>query len=256
VEAQEEVFKIMQGDSFIRFLKSFCQGLTYASSLNDLQVTLPDSLFDEFLAEIEESNGWKFVEINKGVKIWKKSYKGTSFKASRGFIVIDVPPTEVIALLNDIQMNKKLDPQLEKISLVQDLGGGISIIHMLYSFGALLIKKRDAVCMMMKRHHPKKGDTFIWRSVSRNDLPPDKDIIRMEIESSGFSVQSEGNLPNKTKVTYCLQIDPKGNIPETFLKKNRNSKPLILHRMKKYLERGQPEKSKIAQLFRSSKQED
>ena len=65
----------------------------------------------------------------------------------------------------------------------------------------------------------------------------DDKAIKGHIEISGFVCNPSGK--NKCKLTYLIQVDPKGNIPKILVEKNMVKDVLKIVKMKKEIENGE-----------------
>eukprot|EP00742_Colponemidia_sp_Colp-10_P013388 GILJ01015122.1.p1 GENE.GILJ01015122.1~~GILJ01015122.1.p1 ORF type:complete len:173 (+),score=22.75 GILJ01015122.1:354-872(+) len=129
----------------------------------------------------------------------------------RGEAVITAPVRAIHDFMWELDNYKTIDKMLKDAKVLEDLGGGRRVVHASFS-SPWPLTDRD----------------FVWQnnnllvdgvgyaggsSVSHRLAPEREDHVRGEILTSGYVWRSIANDDKRCRMTYLIQVDPKGYIP-------------------------------------------
>jgi len=234
-DAQESVLQTMQNDSFVRFTTQFANGVLFATVVPGFYVPeVPKELFEKFLLECEESNGWEFVKMKNEVKIHTKERRGSEMKCLRSSLEMDFSADDILRVLTESD-HKAFDSSLEKRTIVAQLGEGLKVVHHQYHGIPVIVNKRDFVALEMQMLDPERGYAVLYQSSEPNNIPVKKGVIRIEVESTGFLIVPLS--ARRSNLIFVGEIVPNGGARKIMLKMIRNFRALIVYRIKRLLEK-------------------
>jgi len=154
---------------------------------------------------------WSLKKEKNGIKIYTRSFEGSSFNEFKGVIVI--PNSSVIAILEvilDVKNYESLFPDCMKPKVLKQDGKWYDI-HYIQTKGPFPVKDRDSVFEQKTELDENEKYARITLSPLPDYIPENKDMVRVR-EGVGFWELTEDGAKNVT-VIYQFHGEPGGEIP-------------------------------------------
>lgn len=162
----------------------------------------------ELLSYCENLLGWENMSKSCGVHTYRKTTT-YGIHMLRVDCIVNTNADNVIQLLVDNDRKKEWDENYLEGHVVADLGPGIRILYNKFA-APWPVSDRDFVFAV--KHFEIDGKTvFAGKSIEIAELPPNGNAVRGLIHASGFIVEPLSM--NTTRVSYFVNVDPKGCIP-------------------------------------------
>jgi hypothetical protein len=154
---------------------------------------------------------WQLKKEKSGIKIYTRSFEGSSFEEFKGLTVIPgLTLTKVLEVILDVKNYDRLFPDCMNPKILKQAGKWYDI-HYIQTKGPFPVKDRDSV-FEQRTEIDKNGKHARVTLIPLPDyIAENKDMVRVR-NGSGFWELEEDNNGN-VKVTYQFHGEPGGNIP-------------------------------------------
>jgi len=236
--AANEVFKRMKGEQFPKFTKS----MFYLSMYNQMMLRkgceLPDELWKGFKQSAEggKDDGWEYVTETKGVLINKKTFGNSDFNCVRGSGVLPISPEELYVFTRDLPLRQGWEKLYKDAQIIEQLDSKTEIVHLEYkapAWAKAVFNPHDFVVIKSERREADGSIIVMSRSVVHKDVPVQKGYVRDELEVSGWVIRPCGL--DACVVIYLNQVQM--GIPKWAEALMMKERPLIIHRVRKFIEK-------------------
>lgn len=244
-EAQSGIIKLLEQQQLPRFMKSMFYITMYNSMIARAPYELPDLLWKEFeiAAEGTEENGWEYVSEKKGVLIHKKKFEGSEMTCVRGSGVIPIPPDELYVFAVSTPLRFHWENLYSQGRIVERLDSKTVICHHCYKppKWAKMYKGHEVLLVRTERRGNDGTIMVLNRSVVHKEAQEGKTHVRDELEVSGFVIRPCG--ATSSVIIYVNQCKMNG-IPKWAESRYMNKRPLLLHNIRKFVEKELKDKKK------------
>ncbi|CDW87005.1 UNKNOWN [Stylonychia lemnae] len=150
-------------------------------------------------------------EKSKDFIIWQRNtQRGVKCMKALGYI--DHSVNDIVNCFNDDRYRIYYDPGFDFASLLESIVPEQTKIRYLRTKKVAVVSARDIVFINHRERYPDGSVTIINYSIDRDDLQPTvKNAIRVWLHLSGWKFEYVS--PQRTKVTYILDIELRGNLP-------------------------------------------
>jgi len=213
--------------------------------IHRLPYELPDQLWKELIlcADGTEVGGWEYVTEKKGVLVHRRRFTGSPMICLRGSSVIPIPPEELYVFTVSIELRSKWDI-IAAGRVLEKLDDKTVICQYSYDPPKLLspmFNGHDFLILRTERREPDGTIMVLSRSVVHRDAAVEKGYTRDEIDISGFIIRPCG--ATSSVVIYVNQASM-GGIPKWAEEGYINKRPLMLAKMRKFVEKELKDKKK------------
>mmetsp|Transcript_1502 Transcript_1502/g.1700 ORF Transcript_1502/g.1700 Transcript_1502/m.1700 type:complete len:234 (+) Transcript_1502:25-726(+) len=202
----------------------------------------------EDLSNLAASDGWNLVKEQYNITISSKIVEGSPLNVMRGELEFDFSVEEVGLAISDIPGRKEWDRLLVEVPKVLSQWEDKKVMIGYMKFiGQWPIAQRDmCVLMSFKRTDGENSKALcIGTSIVNPGCPEVNGIVRANILASGFVLEPLG--PNKTKVTYLIQLELGGWIPAWVTNFVGTEAPLALGRLLRVMRQKRDAQKKTAE---------
>lgn len=192
---------------------------------------------DEGLNKLRElstgDEGWKADKEKEGVSIHHRYVEGSSIVMMRGKLEIPASAKAVLECTEDLETRKQWDELFIEGSNVETLDDSHQVLHFKFKSGTMMVSNRDFVMARSVRTNDDGTIVANHVSIEHPDVGENKGFVRGEIDVSGYFIEPLSD--SSCRVTYVVQLDPKGWVPTAAVNLVAVKQPLVLARMKKHL---------------------
>ena len=199
--------------------------------------SLVDKIVEDFLARCDpnDEDTWYAYGEQRGVRMWALQPRATGNSAYVGVLgerVISASVGDVFDVVWQLGARRSVEPQLETVSLVEQLGPQTRVEHLAYS--AVWPTNRRDFCRLVHWRDLDGGVRVVATTSYEHPLRPVlKDAVTAHILVSGFLLRPVGN---SCRVTYVIIVDPRiSGIPRRVVQSTSVLQALILDRIESYL---------------------
>lgn len=176
--------------------------------------------------------GWDEVMTKHEIRIFRKRGSLHKFK---GEGVIRMPPEEVQRVLLDVGLSSQWDGMCREAGVVERVDDSTRVVYLRYRARKCLMTSSRDLCVVHS-HALREDGTFVLAgaSVEHPKCPPRADTVRAELSCGGWIVRSAAG-GQHSHVTYVVQIDARGGVPERLLREVAMRVPLSIHYLGEWL---------------------
>jgi len=154
---------------------------------------------------------WSLKKEKDGIKIYTRSFNGSSFNEFKGVTVIQNSSLmKVLDIILDVKNYDSLFPDCMNPEVLKQ-NGKWSSIHYIQTKGPLTLKDRDSIFEQKTALDKTERHALVTLNSLPNYIPEKKDIVRVR-EGTGFWEITEDGSENVT-VVYQFHGEPGGGIP-------------------------------------------
>jgi len=192
-----------------------------------------------------KGDGWSFYSQKDSVHIYRKVDSG-QIQLVKGHGLIRAPPSKVYDLISQLEKRPEIDELCEGGEIVESINATTKIGYLRFATTYYCQKtKRDFVTLSHSRYIPDQNAyVVVGQSVTHKSCPEKPDYIRAEIFLSGWILRpyvrtvepNSTSAPQETDATYVVHTDLKGMVPGWLKNLVMAKQPLLIDRVRKYLE--------------------
>lgn len=156
---------------------------------------------------------WEELSNEDGIVVWSREVPGTSLVEFRGRGLVKSPIKHLIAILRDQDRKTEWMANCVGNHAIEYLPGNKMVIYNRVGSPAPLVDDRDTVLQTEARFDVAARTVELsFQETKHPKMPAVEDVVRMP-KTRGFW-RLEYKDPNLTMVTYQVQADPGGSIPQ------------------------------------------
>jgi len=189
--------------------------------------------YEKFMELYYNSKDWKQVLNSKSHDLavyWKKS-EVESLVSFKGAVTIPVCMEEAYSMLEDMKIYLKFDKRVSICDRIDQYSDSQSDWH-LQTAPIFPFEARDFLFTRF-RHFGESQSIYFGYAINREDKPIPNGVVRGKISGSGFILDRESD-PNRLTLTYIVQFNPKGSMPNWFVSWSGNDFLEVLKSLSKY----------------------
>jgi len=189
--------------------------------------------YEKFMELYQTTKDWKQVLNSKSHDLtvyWKKS-EVDSLVSFKGSVPIPVSMEEAYSMLEDMKIYLKFDKRVSVCDRIDQYSDSQSDWY-LQTSTIFPFEARDFLFTRF-RHFGESQSIYFGYAINREDKPIPNGFVRGRISGSGF-VLDKGEDPNKVILTYIVQFNPKGSMPNWFVSWSGNDFLEVLKSLSKY----------------------
>ncbi|MFP4039200.1 MAG: START domain-containing protein [Desulfosudaceae bacterium] len=154
---------------------------------------------------------WELMDTRDGIATYKKELEGTDVCRFKAIAFVDAPMAVIGAVLSDVENYPQWVPQCRQVKELRSDGERDKILYFQMD-SPFPYKSRDMVVENTSEYQLDKGYVKISFQLSEKmEVPvPDK-FVRLPHMNGYYRFEYFG--PGKTRMTYCYEGDPGGNVP-------------------------------------------
>jgi len=159
----------------------------------------------------------------------------------RGDTIIDATPQKIVDRLADLDKRKEWDSLFQSrkvVKMISDEGNGnrVFISHMMFDSPNSMVTPRDFSTLTASTFDKKTGNAILLsKSIVHKDIPEQTGYVRGDLLNSGYIIQPNNPEQTQCKVTYIVQLDPKGWIPMPIVSLVSKQQPMTLARLRDFI---------------------
>jgi len=218
----------------------------------DLSV-IDDLFFSEVvaIADIKEylkgecTIQWKSIGEKNGVSMYYAVDQYSSNHFFKGVGLIPVSVEKLAPQIRNIQNMLLIDPMCKSVGTVRTLDDFRHIYTAKFKMPTFTWH-RDFCWLAIDIYKPDGTYASLGKSIVTSDCPPDPDHVRAEMNVCGYVAQKTNN-PDEAKLTYLVQVNPKGWLPAwivNYVAKSQAYNPGIIKELALKLAEQEKEKEK------------
>lgn len=170
-----------------------------------LALTIPPAL-----ADITEGS-WYEVGENNSVKLWRLDVPGETLPGFRGEILIEGPAEAVLAQVQDVDSHTEWMYRCAEARGVEKLDEHSTIAYNRTDSPWPAADRDVVVKTRVSRDEGGKVLQMTFRNVESDQVPREEGVVRMPRLEGAYTMTEVG--PNRTRVTYQVEVDIGGRIP-------------------------------------------
>ncbi len=152
---------------------------------------------------------WQLIRDESGIQLYSTSVESSPVNKVRASVVIDVPLSDVVGALNDVDFYLRWVPYLQQAKrLTDDSPQGYLIYN--YFDAPWPAHDRDYV-YRVKLTQDAHSAIYRLHSEESELMPPQKHVVRAELIECQYQLTALN--PQQTQVEIIYHIDPKGKLP-------------------------------------------
>ena len=175
------------------------------------------------LAVNAHANGWEEITRDEGVVVSRKSVPGRSLPIFRGVVTYRHSIYDVVAVLDDIPLRTKWVHRCTESKLIKKVSDFSRIIYN-RTDAPWPVSDRDVIVQSKVVVDPKGQTVKISFDSLKNYRPKRSGLVRIPRLHGFYFMEMLGE--NKTKVTYQIDSDPGGWLPNWIIKLASKKIPL------------------------------
>ncbi|KAJ3414054.1 hypothetical protein HDV05_007179 [Chytridiales sp. JEL 0842] len=188
------------------------------------------------LKSLEPLEGWETLNNINGVQVSTRPVPGSSMGMVRGDGIIEGWTTpEVLSVIKSFSARQTWDARFEGGNLLKTFSIDESLAHT-FQKGTFPVAGRDLLSVSRTEFNYNDTTYHVSTSVVDPACPEDSKRVRANLTLAGWILQPQNNNPSVLKVTYIVQVDPKGTLPAALIKAVQAQTPLAVGEIRKYLE--------------------
>jgi len=194
-----------------------------------------DAAIEEFRKFCAEEDQWKLAKEANGVKVHTRSVEGSSVNISRGIVTVKAPVEKCFEFAMDASRRTSWDKVVKESHKIRDGENGHQIVYM-QSTAKWPASARDFVIdLTVKRLDDKT--IIVWgKSPDTEEEPVPKGIVRGKCISSGYIFAPNAD-DTETTITYTMQLDMCGSVPNFLVNMYMVDEPLCLANFRDIVEK-------------------
>ncbi|KAL0482550.1 StAR-related lipid transfer protein [Acrasis kona] len=173
---------------------------------------ISDQTFDELTSYLT-AGGWVESETTEGVVISTKSFPEGQAVKSVG-VLNDSPPDQVIKLIIDCNMRKKLSTNLAQVFCIES-GDGCDVIYQEFVPNSMFVANRDMVIARRWKYLEDGSVVIVMKSVEHAKYPPHPSGTPVRAQVVRQAVSLTPIEENRTVFTQINQMDLNGYVPSS-----------------------------------------
>lgn len=156
---------------------------------------------------------YKLRGEDDGVKVFQGKVPTGATAPFKGEGIIHAPPRSVFEVVMNVGSRSSWDPMFKEGASIEVVDAYSRIVYM--AFQPILYTTPRDVCFLESWRHDEKNDSYTVASISATHhlVPPFRGHIRVDLKYAGFHIERFNNSPNYTRLTYVLEMDPRGWLP-------------------------------------------
>ncbi|CAG9331624.1 unnamed protein product [Blepharisma stoltei] len=174
---------------------------------------------------------WESLDTKKGI-VRSRLETGDGINIVRSSGTINRPAQQVVDALWDYSRKREWDKQCMASTLVQDFPSGVRVLYNAFK-SPWPVADRD-FCFAMKIIRMGNHTLIPAINVVTPQCPAKDGFERGEMRASGFYVESLSDA-NTCRLTYVVNVDPKGLIPNMVTNKVQEEQSMNVHKLRKFL---------------------
>ncbi len=156
------------------------------------------------------ANAWDFMYEKDGIKVYRRTIKGSPIVGFRGETIIYNQPEKVLAVLMDNDHRLEWVDRLEQSDILKRISEKEYIVYQVFGLPWPLSKRDFVYRGVLTVDESKKSIVVRMQSVEHKDAPETVGV-RADLKSSMYRITPIGQFMTKFEVE--IHSDPKGLIP-------------------------------------------
>lgn len=163
-------------------------------------------------ADEEDAGGWKRVDEDDGITLWKHEVPGQSVPGFRGQVEIAAPFGPIVKAIEDTSKHTEWMYRCAESTVLKKESDSEYVLYNLTD-SPWPVSDRDVVLRSVKETKEDGSETTMrFQNVTSPDKPPVKDVVRMPKLRGYYKLVRLA--PDKTQVTYEVEADVGGRLPD------------------------------------------
>ena len=171
----------------------------------------------------DDTENWEVIREKDGITVSRFAVEGRGFPILRAVGDVAGTPYEVLAILRDVQAHVHWRPDCVEARTISDIDAAHSIVYTRTN-APWPVSDRDVVLAneitFIDPPHQVRID---FSAVSDTDVPPRQGMVRMPRLQGYYLLESIDG--NRSRVTYRLDVDPGGKLPDWLIRKQSVRNP-------------------------------
>jgi len=183
---------------------------------------------------LEEEDKWKPIKEANGVKVHSRPSEGSSLNISRGVVKVKAPLQKCLDLAMDPDRRTTWDNVCKESRKISEPGENRVLVYM-QSQAKWPAAARDFIIDMYVKKYEDGSVVAYGKSPEKDDVPQVKNIVRGKCMNSGYIFVPNAD-DTETTVTFVMQLDLCGSIPNFLVNMAMVDEPLCLARFRDAVE--------------------
>ena len=175
-------------------------------------------MLPEYKLRLEKPDWQKLhMDSKRALKSWMRNTE-EGLKSLKVEVIVQGSMENVLRVLNENHKYRQIyDPSFENQKYIQKINDYIWMSYTRIKKMAM-ISGRDLILNLYFTVDDTGTVYIVVYSVDREDLVPlNPNYVRAAIPIAGWKVEPLKESPGKVRITYCVEMDVKGNVPKFLL---------------------------------------
>jgi len=193
-----------------------------------------DTVVEQFRTFCTEEGPWKPAKEADGVKVHTRTIEGSALNVSRGIVTIKAPVEKCFELAMNAEKRTTWDKVTKESRLLKKIDDTHFLTYM-QSMAKWPASARDFIIELAVKRFEDKSIVVYGKTPDSDDTPVPKGVVRGKCISSGYIFVPNAD-DTETTVTFVMQLDMCGSVPNFIVNMVMVDEPLCLAQFRALVE--------------------